>query len=104
MAVAQLLKLSERRVQQLVKDAILPRPVKGLYNPVACIHAYIDYLRKQAAGSGEVSLTDERTRLIKCQADLAEIALEKARGKLIPTERVMSVWGDVIQAIRQRLL
>jgi len=103
-AVAQLLKLTERRVQQLVKEGILPRPAKGLYEPVSCVHAYIDYLKKQIAGSGEISLTDERTRLIKCQADLAEIELAKAKGELIPSKRAMTLWGEVVQAVRQRLL
>jgi len=103
-AIGQLLKLTDRRIQQLVKENVLPRPVKGLYEPVACIHAYIDYLRKKVAGAGEVSLTDERTRLTKCQADLAEMALAKARGQLIPAERARMAWGSVIQAVRQKLL
>ena len=103
-AIAQLLKLTERRVQQLVKDDILPKPVRGLYDPVACVHSYIDYLKKLITGSGEVSLTDERTRLIRCQADLAEIELKKARGELISSKRAMASWRDVVQAVRQRLL
>lgn len=103
-AVAQLLKLTERRVQQLVRDDILPRPVKGLYEPVACVHAYIDYLKKQISGAGEISLTDERTRLTKFQADLAEIELAKARGELVQSKRAMTAWGEVVQALRQKLL
>lgn len=103
-AIAQLLKLTERRVQQLVKDGVLPRPVKGHYDPVLCVHAYIDYLKKQISGSGEISLTDERTRLTKYQADLAEIELQKARGEMIPSKRAMAVWGVVAQNIRHKLL
>jgi phage terminase Nu1 subunit (DNA packaging protein) len=103
-AIATLLKLSERRVQQLVKDSILPRPVKGMYDPIACVHAYIDYLKKLAAGNGELSLTDERTRLTKYQADLAEIELRKAHGELIGTKKAMQLWGEVVTSTRQRLL
>jgi phage terminase Nu1 subunit (DNA packaging protein) len=103
-AIAQLLNLTERRIQQLVKDNILPRPVKGYYEPVHCVHAYIEYLKKQISGSGEISLTDERTRLTKYQADLAEIELQKARGEMIPSKRAMSAWGGVVQNVRQKLL
>ena len=103
-AIAQLIKLTERRVQQLVKEGILPRPIKGLYEPISCNHAYIDYLRKQITGAGELSLTDERTRLTKCQADLAEIELQKARGEMIPSKRAMAAWGGVVQNVRQKLL
>lgn len=103
-AIAQLLKLSERRIQQLVKDGIIPRPVKGEYEPIGCIHGYIDYLKKLAAGNGELSLTDERTRLTKYQADLAEIQLKKERGELITSAIAIEAWGRVVSAVRQKLL
>jgi phage terminase Nu1 subunit (DNA packaging protein) len=103
-AIAQLLQLTERRVQQLVKDHILPRPVKGQYDAIACIHGYIDFLKRLALGNGELTLTEERTRLTKFQADLAEIALKKAHGEIIDTKNAMALWEKVIMAVRQRLL
>jgi phage terminase Nu1 subunit (DNA packaging protein) len=103
-SIAQLLKLTERRVQQLVQDGVLPRPQKRMYDPVICVHAYIDYLRKLATGAGEMSLTDERTRLTKLQADLAEIDLRKATGEMISTRKAMLYWGKVVASVRQRLL
>jgi phage terminase Nu1 subunit (DNA packaging protein) len=75
-----------------------------MYDPVACIHGYIDYLKRLATGTGEMSLTDERTRLTKLQADLAEIELKKAHGQMISTKRAMHFWGEVVSAVRQRLL
>lgn len=103
-AISQLLKLSERRVQQLVKDGILPRPAKGEYDAIACIHSYIDYLKKLAQGNGELSLTEERTRYTKYQADIAEITLRKERGQIIDTQIAMKVWGEVVTSVRQKLL
>jgi len=55
-------------------------------------------------GNGELSLTDERTRLTKYQADLAQIELKKARGELLNTEEAMKYWSEVVMACRQRLL
>jgi phage terminase Nu1 subunit (DNA packaging protein) len=103
-AIAQMLKLTERRVQQLVKDGILPRPDQGNYDAINCIHAYIDYLRKLVAGGGELSLTDERTRLTKYQADLAERELKKSDGDLLDTRKAMKLWGEIIMVTKQRLL
>jgi hypothetical protein len=103
-AIAQLLQISERRIQQLARDNILPRPIKGQYDAVQCVHGYIDYLKKLAMGNGELSLTDERTRLTKYQADLAEIELKKAHGELIQSKIAMAMWAEVITAVRQRLL
>lgn len=103
-AIAQLLKLTERRVQQLVKDSILPRPARGVYDPIACVHSYIDYLKRLLAGSGELSLTEERTRLTKTQADMAELLFRKSSGDLIQSKKASQVWGEIVTTIRQRLL
>jgi len=103
-AIAQLLKITERRIQQLVHDGILPRPEKGNYDAIDCVHAYIDYLRRLVAGSGELSLTDERTRLTKFQADREDLELQKAKGRLIDSRKAKAAWGEVITATRQRLL
>ena len=103
-AIATLLKLTERRVQQLVKDGILPRPVKGHNEPIACVHAYIDYLKKLITGGGELSLTDERTRLTKYQADLAQILLKEAQGEFVTAKKTTQVWGAIVANIRQKLL
>jgi hypothetical protein len=103
-AIAQLIKLSERRIYQLVKDGVLPRPIKGEYDAIGCVHAYIDYLRKAIAGNGELSLTEERTRYTKYQADLAQIELKKGLGQLLKTDVAMQHWEKIVIAAKQRLL
>ena len=75
-----------------------------MYDAVASVHGYIDYLKRLAAGNGELSLTEERTRLTKYQADLAEIDLKKSAGDLISSEKAMDVWSKIGMAMRQRLL
>ena len=61
--IAKLLKLSERRVQQLTKDGIIPKVDRGKYELVPAVHGYIDYLRHQM--SAEVSTDD----IIKIKTD-----------------------------------
>jgi hypothetical protein len=78
--------------------------VKSQYDPIACVHAYIDYLKRLIAGSGELSLTDERTRLTKYQADIAQLQFQKSKGELISTNRAGQVWGEIVSSVRARLL
>src|SRR2546425_2389850 len=103
-AIAALLKLSERRIYQLVKDGIIPRPVKGQYEPIGCVHGYTDYLKRLATGGGELTLTDERTKLTRYQAALAELQYRKESGELIRAKRATQIWGEGVTAVRQRLL
>ena len=49
-AIAKLLKLSERRIQQLAKDNIIPKAERGKYDLVSSVHGYIDFLKAKAGG------------------------------------------------------
>ncbi len=45
--IARYLNITPRRVQMLVKRGVLPRAgMRGKYDLVACIHAYIEHLKK----------------------------------------------------------
>lgn len=39
--IARFLNLTERRVQQLARDGIIPKPEKGKYDLVGCVQGYI---------------------------------------------------------------
>ena len=82
--IAKLLKLSERRVQQLTKDGIIPKVDRGKYELVPAVHGYIDYLRHQM--SAEVSADDivkNKNRLTLATAELREIEKSQFEGELI---------------------
>ena len=49
-AISQLLKLSERRIQQLAKDEVIPKAQRGEYDMIPCVHGYIDYLKAKIGG------------------------------------------------------
>ena len=44
-AISKLLKLTERRVQQLAKDGIIPKAERGKYDLVSSVHGYVDFLK-----------------------------------------------------------
>ncbi len=104
--IAKLFDITERRVQQLAKDGVIPKPEKGKYELVASVRGYIKYLQERAYGK-EISHSDahfEKTRLLKAQADIAEIELKKLRRKLIAVDDVELEWASLVMAFRSRLL
>ena len=50
--IAKLLILTERQVQSLAKDGVLPKAERGRYVLVPVVQSYIRYLRERAIGGG----------------------------------------------------
>lgn len=104
--IARFLNLTERRVQQLAREGILPKPDKGKYDLVRCVQTYVRYLQERAYGSG-VTAQDthiERARLIKAQADKTELEVATMRNQLVAIDTVETDWLQHISACRMRLL
>jgi len=100
--IASLLDLTVRRVQQLVKEGILPKPTeRNKYDLVACVRAYVRYLR---GGEIESDSHTQKTRLLKARAAKAEIEVQVMSGELLRFEDVEIVWMSVTGSIRSRLL
>ena len=104
--VARVLNLSERRVQQLVKEGVLPKPIKGKYDLIACVQAYIKYLQERAFGKDAAPQDThlERARLLKAQADKTELEVATMRGSLVPVETVEADWVSMVMSCRSKLL
>ena len=92
------------RYGQLAKDGIVPRSIKGQIDFIASTKAVVDYYRKRAEGSGSITLTDERTRLTKLQADLTEIELAEKNGDVLPYDKVKADWIKFVGLMKARLL
>ena len=98
---AKLFDLSERRIQQLAKDGIIPKSVNGNYEFVGVVRGYVKYLQARAAGRQDAHYTDptdirlERKRLIKAQADNAECEHQIKRGALVALDIVEQVLNEV---------
>lgn len=104
--IAKLFGLTERRVQQLAKDGIIPKPEKNQYELIGSVRSYINYLQQRAFGKGAAPQDThfERARLLKAQADMAEIELAERTSELITVERVEADWIQMVTACRAKLL
>jgi len=102
---------SPRRVQYLVKLG-MPREARGQYDLGRCVVWYIRYLQKELERRGghptaeeeTGSLLEERRRLIKAQADQAELDLSRSRGELIPITYHEECLSTLFMALKQRIL
>ncbi|GGB62715.1 hypothetical protein GCM10011316_38250 [Roseibium aquae] len=104
--IAKLLDLSERRVQQLSREGVLPKATRGKYDLIGSVRGYVRYLRDQAnkAQAGAPDYAAERARFIRARADLAEMEAEEKRGSVIAAEEVGTAWIAVLALLRTRLL
>ena len=104
--IARLFGVSERRVQQLAKDGIIPKADKGKYELVGCVRGYIGFLQERAFGKELVTIDahQERARLLKAQADKTEIEVKVMNRSLIPVEEVRAYWSGMAVACRARLM
>ena len=104
--IAKLLDLSERRVQQLSREGVIPKAKRGQYDLIGAVRGYVRYLRDQAvqAQAGAPDYATERARLLRAKADLAEMEREEKRRALIAADEVETAWIAVLALLKTRLL
>ncbi|MGV8832546.1 MAG: hypothetical protein ACOH2N_11260 [Devosia sp.] len=104
-AVAGLLGLSARRINQLVEEGIAVRVDKTTIDAAATIQAYIAHVSGKATGA-EVGLNLDResARLKKEQADGHEIKNAQTRGELLQADDVERTWADALRRVRSGML
>ena len=104
-AIAKLLKLSERRIQQLAKEGVIPKAERGKYDLIGSVQGYIDYLKAKVGGDFTAEeVLKNKNKLLKAKAELAEIDKMKASGELISKEEVKRTWLELVQKVKQKLL
>jgi phage terminase Nu1 subunit (DNA packaging protein) len=106
--IAKLLKLTERRVQQLAKSGVIPKGARGRYDLVASVQGYIVYLQERAAGpasiAGAIDYHVEKARKTRAEADIAEMEVAKRRGSSIDADEVKRAWQLILAEVRANLL
>lgn len=103
---ARLFSLSERRIQQLAKQEVIPKAARGQYPLIGTIQGYVKYLQERSLGVevGPGDLQTERVRLTKGNADKVELEVAILQGDLIPAETVAMVQTKMLGAFRAKCL
>lgn len=101
--LSRLLDMSDRNVQYLAKDGIIPQTVNGQYHLVNSIHGYIRKLRNEAAGRAKS--TERETlemRQLSARVIVEEIEAAKAQGRVIDTETIIKEWENLLVTFKTR--
>jgi phage terminase Nu1 subunit (DNA packaging protein) len=107
--VARELNLTERRINQLVRDG-LPRHSRGQYPLAECFRWYVRYLQtcleRKAIVSpdGERGYAAARLRREVAEAGIKEIELARERGHMVAVEDVEKAMSDLILSTKARVL
>jgi phage terminase Nu1 subunit (DNA packaging protein) len=96
--------LTERRVQQLAKEKVIPRVGRGEFELAPAVQGYIRFLQERMQSGDDPDLTRERALLTKVQRETAELELAAMRGDMHKSEDVMTVWTECVVNCRSRLL
>lgn len=106
--IAKLLMLTDRRVQQLTAEGVIPKPERGRYELIPAVQGYIKYLRARTLGADALDeapdMVSDKARLLKAKADLGVLEVDRARGELLPVEDVVAGWQSAIGRARSLLL
>lgn len=89
----------------------MPQISRGKYDGVRCMYWYLGKLRRSVRhkatendDGSDSSITDERKRLLRAQADLAEIELAKANGDLMAVADWEAAASDLVASAKARLM
>lgn len=100
--IAKIFGVTDRRVQKLAKDGVIPKAERGKYDLIGCVQAYIRYLQNNSLDNGNFDLRGERARLTKEQADGQNLKNSIARKEVAPIsvlEFAMSNLATQISAV-----
>lgn len=104
--IAKLLNITERRLQQLVKEGIVPKAGRNQYPLAGCIRGYVKYLQAGHV-AGEVEVDPERLtpfmRRAHYQSELEKLKLETERRELIPRIEVEQEMAHVLKIVAEMM-
>lgn len=106
--LAEFFGISDRAIRELAKDGTLQRTGRGAYRFEESVRAYCGRLRDTAAGRGGESatntLTAERARLAREQAEGQAMKNAALKRDLVPAADVEREWSDILRTVRAGVL
>lgn len=104
--ISKLLDLTPQRVNQLVREGVLPKVHRGRYELVPVVRAYIQYLRmgNLKRDLPEDDYTTHRMRLTRAKADIMEMERAQMEEQLIPAADIEQAWGEATTNMRAKML
>tara|TARA_B100000579_G_C22675422_1_gene777716 strand:- start:36 stop:569 length:534 start_codon:yes stop_codon:yes gene_type:complete len=105
-SLGSVLNLSERRIQQLVKEGVLSKEERGRYPFMTNVKGYVMYLQSRVDGNntGIIDLDEARKRKLQAEAMMAELELERTQENTISVADHGEFVGKLGDALKGRLM
>ena len=102
--IAQVLGISEKRVQQLTEEGVLEEFSPKHYKFMPAVQGYIGYLQSLVADDDQsTDYNQEKARLTKIKREDAELDLKRKRNELHHSDAVKFVMSNSLLAFKARL-
>lgn len=99
--LAEALCLSTQRINQLVKEGILPSPIEGRYAPREAVSRYVQHIRQREERQSHAG---EAVRKLQLENEMRSLKLKRIAGELVPVERVQKDWFEAGRRVRDGLM
>lgn len=86
--IAELYSVTEQTIRDWISDGIISKPVNRMLNIIEVVRGVYRHQRSLIEGTQNSALTDERVKLKKVQAEMAEMELRKKRDELLDAKEV----------------
>lgn len=100
--LASLLMVTTRRIQQLVQQGHIQKAKHGSYLLEPAVQGYLQFIQGKTQAPEDYHA--EKARLVKHQADKAEIEVKTLSGELVRAADVEAEWTDMLSAMKSRLM
>jgi phage terminase Nu1 subunit (DNA packaging protein) len=107
--MAKLLCVSERRVQQLAKEGIIPKAKQGQYELLPSVQGYIKYLQNlnkehsPEGGKTKADLYAAQVRMTEAKAKREELRTAQIEGLLVPVSEVEDMWLTLMANLKSKV-
>jgi len=102
--LAKVIGVKDRTVREFADRGLVIRTSRGRYRLIESVRTYCDHIRTTASGRGgedeAKTLTSERTRLAREQADQTALKNAALRRELVPAAEVEREWSEVLRRVR----
>lgn len=101
--LAKLLGITERQVNKLAKDGVIPRSGRGKYDEFTAVPAYIDHVREGKSAAKRDALYEQDILLRRTQIKKNELEIARLSGQTVPIDQALIIWERVIVAVKTNI-
>jgi len=103
--IATALNLTDRRVQQLASEGIIPKAERGKYDLIPTVQAYVKYLQEQNLGQtgGSEKIKNYKEELQRLKVEGMQLDIDEKKKILVPVEGVKELLSRMVVMTKTKM-